>query len=159
MYVAPNNRLSNHLRKKMIRKSVYVEDSTVSGSFYQNIKGMQEKTRMCMFYEAYLPPVFSFSNNHNHGHPNLPFCNNHLSSMPISTNGFLSDFVDTDNDGLSDWEEAAKYGTNWRDPDCDDDGLLDGEEINTYGTDPLNPDTDGDGLLDGWNVTHEAFPL
>jgi hypothetical protein len=35
--------------------------------------------------------------------------------------------------------------------DSDQDGLTDAEEAQ-LGTDPLNPDTDGDGLLDGWEV-------
>ena len=178
MYVAPNNRLSNHFRKKKVEKHVWFDDQTVSGSFYQNIKAMGEKTKTGMFYEEHLN--ICFSNNHTHSiHPN-PFCNNYLSSMPNLGNGFGMQMNLFDNDGLSDWEEAAIYGTDWTNPDCDDDGLLDGEEIHVYGTDPLNPDTDGDGLtdgeevvtygtdptkpdtdgdkiLDGWNVTHEAF--
>ena len=163
MYVAPNNKLSNHFVKKKVEKTVWVDDQTVSDSFYQNMKNMRDKTSIQVFYENYLPPVFSFSNNHSpnydnyHLNPNV-FCNNYSSSIPVANNGFGMNLFNH-GDGLSDWEEAAIHGTNWRDPDSDDDGLLDGEEINTYGTDPLNPDTDGDGLLDGWNVTHEAFPL
>lgn len=36
--------------------------------------------------------------------------------------------------------------------DSDGDGLSDYEEINIYGTDPYNPDTDGDGMNDGDEV-------
>jgi len=43
--------------------------------------------------------------------------------------------VDSDGDGLSDWEEAE------------------------IGTDPYDPDTDGDGLSDGWEVEHGLDPL
>jgi len=43
--------------------------------------------------------------------------------------------VDSDGDGLSDWQEAK------------------------LGTDPYDPDTDGDGLTDGWEVGHNYDPL
>ena len=59
---------------------------------------------------------------------------------------------DTDGDGISDGDEVHKYGTDPLNPDTDGDGLTDWEEIYVYGTDPLNPDTDGDGLTDGEEV-------
>jgi parallel beta-helix repeat protein/predicted outer membrane repeat protein len=62
------------------------------------------------------------------------------------------EFVDTDGDDLSDYEEAAIYGTDPADSDTDDDGLSDGDEANTYGTEPLTADTDEDGLSDGDEV-------
>lgn len=43
--------------------------------------------------------------------------------------------VDSDGDGLSDWQEAE------------------------LGTDPYDPDTDGDGLTDGWELAHNYDPL
>jgi hypothetical protein len=67
-------------------------------------------------------------------------------------------FKDSDNDGLSD-EEEAFYGTDPLNPDTDGDGLFDREEIFIYGTDPLNPDTDGDGFLDGDEVKSGYNPL
>jgi|GEM_PF-3036703 len=54
---------------------------------------------------------------------------------------------DSDQDGLSDEQEAA-LGTDSTDADSDNDGVSDGQEI-ANGTDPLNPDTDGDGTIDG----------
>jgi hypothetical protein len=54
--------------------------------------------------------------------------------------------VDTDNDGLSNAEEA-QLGTDPNNPDTDGDGLGDKEEI-TEGTNPTIPDTDNDGLND-----------
>ena len=66
--------------------------------------------------------------------------------------------VDSDEDGLPDWQEAG-LGTNPYDSDSDDDGLSDGDEVNIYGTDPTNSDTDGDGLSDGWEVEHGKDPL
>lgn len=60
--------------------------------------------------------------------------------------------LDTDDDGLNDWEEMNEYDTDPLSADSDDDGLTDGEEVNEYDTDPNNPDTDGDGLNDGEEV-------
>ncbi len=45
---------------------------------------------------------------------------------------------DSDSDGLSDYLEKAKYGTDPRNADTDGDGYTDGEEV-AAGTDPLNP--------------------
>lgn len=69
--------------------------------------------------------------------------------------------VDSDNDGLTDAEEAI-LGTDPNDPDSDDDGLTDGAEVemdNGSGLpDPLNPDSDGDSLLDGYEVDQGTDP-
>jgi len=48
----------------------------------------------------------------------------------------------------------VKYGI-----DSDNDGLSDYNEINVYGTDPNNPDTDGDFMPDGWEVNNLLDPL
>jgi len=56
--------------------------------------------------------------------------------------------IDTDKDGLTDYDEVRVYFTNPLKPDTDDDGLCDYLEIMKYGTDPLKPDTDGDMLTD-----------
>jgi len=63
------------------------------------------------------------------------------------------DFIDldTDSDGLSDYDEYYFVSTNPYDGDTDKDGLPDGIEFNTYadlGADPLIYDEDADG--DGW---------
>lgn len=47
----------------------------------------------------------------------------------------------------------------YRDQDSDNDGLSDFEEENVYGTDPHNPDTDGDGVNDGDEVKMGRNPL
>ncbi|HYM15478.1 MAG TPA: hypothetical protein VEZ14_07950 [Dehalococcoidia bacterium] len=57
--------------------------------------------------------------------------------------------IDSDGDGLSNYEETAIYHTNPNNPDTDGDGLPDGVEVFSFGTNPLNPDTDGDGYTDG----------
>lgn len=60
--------------------------------------------------------------------------------------------LDTDSDGLNDWEEMNEYNTDPLNADSDEDGLSDGEEVNEYDTDPNNADSDGDGLNDGEEV-------
>ena len=71
---------------------------------------------------------------------------------------------DTDNDGLSDYEEEHTYLSNPNNPDTDGDGLNDGIEVTYWGTDwntdpdgdqlvnLLDPDSDNDGLTDGVEV-------
>jgi len=56
--------------------------------------------------------------------------------------------TDTDDDGLTDYEEIIEIHSNPIDPDTDDDGLSDYDEIQ-IGAHRLKPDTDGDGVLDG----------
>ncbi len=57
--------------------------------------------------------------------------------------------ADSDNDGLTDYEEIMIYHTDPLNNDTDGDGALDGIEVDWLHTDPFNPDTDGDGLPDG----------
>ena len=65
---------------------------------------------------------------------------------------------DTDDDGLSDAEEALGCRTDPLVADSDGDLLLDPEEIST-GTDPMAADSDGDGMPDGWEVLNGLDPL
>ncbi len=65
--------------------------------------------------------------------------------------------MDIDGDGLTDEEEDV-HGTHILKVDSDEDGLNDFEEIRVYKTDPLNPDTDGDGYLDGDEVFNNYDP-
>lgn len=58
---------------------------------------------------------------------------------------------DFDGDGLSDYQEKL-YGTNPRKADSDNDGLTDFEEIKIFETNPNSSDTDKDGLGDGAEV-------
>jgi outer membrane protein OmpA-like peptidoglycan-associated protein len=68
--------------------------------------------------------------------------------------------LDTDEDGVNDYDELNVHETNPLSADTDGDGLTDGEEINEYETDPLNADTDGDGLSDGDEVnSYNTDPL
>lgn len=79
---------------------------------------------------------------------------------------------DTDNDGLSDYDEVAIMGTNPLlfdtdgngvgdgDEDFDSDGLRNAEELSpTLNTNPFTPDTDEDGLDDGEEVRIGTNPL
>jgi len=71
---------------------------------------------------------------------------------------------DSDNDGLSDYEEVHTYLSNPNNPDTDGDGLDDGNEVTYWGADwdadpdgdqlvnLLDPDSDNDGLNDGVEV-------
>ena len=63
---------------------------------------------------------------------------------------------DSDGDGLSDWDEVFRHGTDPHRADTDGDGLSDGAET-LAGTDPLDADENGDGIPDGaapaaWNA-------
>ncbi len=65
--------------------------------------------------------------------------------------------VDSDGDSLTDLEEQA-LGTNINLIDSDFDGLSDYEEVRIYQTNPLNPDTDSDGFNDGDEVKNGYNP-
>ena len=67
-------------------------------------------------------------------------------------NGTYPTISDTDNDGLTDYQEIYGYPTCPFRADTDGDMLLDGQEVYTYGTSPTNPDHDGDGLRDGAEI-------
>jgi hypothetical protein len=67
--------------------------------------------------------------------------------------------VDTDKDGLNDWEEINSYRTNPDRADTDGDGLSDGAEVKTHRTDPNKADSDGDGVSDGIEVSKGSNPL
>ncbi|MBQ6246248.1 MAG: hypothetical protein IJK04_05245, partial [Kiritimatiellae bacterium] len=78
-----------------------------------------------------------------------------LSTLKIAYIGDLGDGRgDTDDDGLTDWQEIKVYHTDPHLADTDCDGIGDGDEVQN-GTNPLNPDTDGDGIPDG--ATPEAW--
>ncbi|MBP7194656.1 MAG: OmpA family protein, partial [Candidatus Cloacimonetes bacterium] len=67
---------------------------------------------------------------------------------------------DSDQDGLSDYDEANVYMTDPLKADTDGDGLNDGDEIKTHKTDPLRADSDNDGLADGAELlVHKTDPL
>lgn len=55
---------------------------------------------------------------------------------------------DSDGDGLSDWDEIFRHGTDPHRSDTDLDGLSDGAEI-LAGADPRDADENGDGIPDG----------
>ena len=66
---------------------------------------------------------------------------------------------DTDGDGLSDWDEVFRHGTDPHLADTDGDGLSDSAEV-LAGANPLNADENGDGIPDGTDpVAWAADPL
>ncbi|MBP3255280.1 MAG: hypothetical protein J6M60_02170 [Clostridia bacterium] len=77
---------------------------------------------------------------------------------------------DSDNDGLTDYEEIYMTVTDPANPktngeildskyDTDGDRVINSEEISRYNTDPAKPDTDGDGLDDGYEIQYNSDPL
>lgn len=62
--------------------------------------------------------------------------------------------LDSDGDGLTDEDEAAR-GTNPMSNDSDGDGVFDGYE-GSVGLNPLSPDSDGDGVSDYDELANEA---
>jgi hypothetical protein len=67
--------------------------------------------------------------------------------------------LDSDGDGLSDYEEVFVYHTDPANWDTDGEGLSDGAEVNVHHTNPLAADTDGDWLNDWFEVTYGLNPL
>jgi len=66
--------------------------------------------------------------------------------------------LDSDSDGLSDFDEINVHGTNPFDADSDDDLLPDGAEVNIYQTNPLSSDTDSDLMPDFYEVNYNFDP-
>lgn len=71
-----------------------------------------------------------------------------LSNQEEQALGTLTNSKDTDNDGLSDFDEVKKYGTNPTNNDTDGDTLHDGEEVADPCLNPNKDDTDLDGVQD-----------
>lgn len=71
--------------------------------------------------------------------------------------------TDSDGDGIEDGEEVILgmdgFITDPASIDTDDDGLNDTEEIILYFTDPSDNDTDDDLITDGWEITYDLDPL
>ena len=85
--------------------------------------------------------------------------NDGLTNQEEAILGTDSNNKDTDGDGLSDYDEVKIYNTNPLKVDTDGDGLSDYEEVKIYHTDPLKADTDGDGHNDGEEVRNGYNPL
>ena len=85
-----------------------------------------------------------------------PGTNAPTTAPPMATTTVAQAPVDSDDDGLTDVEEA-NLGTNPNDQDSDDDGLNDGREYFDIGTDPADPDSDGDGRSDGGEMFGTDF--
>lgn len=66
----------------------------------------------------------------------------------------LASRPDFDGDGVYDFYETTKYGTNPQQVDTDSDGLSDGDELFKYSTNPLTADSDGNGIGDYEQILH-----
>jgi len=66
-------------------------------------------------------------------------------TLPYNTSPSL---VDTDFDGLNDYEEVIDYNTDPTNVDTDNDTISDYDEVMVYNTSAISNDTDGDGLYD-----------
>ncbi|MHA1185811.1 MAG: ABC transporter substrate-binding protein, partial [Candidatus Heimdallarchaeota archaeon] len=72
--------------------------------------------------------------------------------------GYFVD-VDSDGDGIMNYDEMIIYGTDTFKVDSDDDGISDYDEIFTTLTDPTNPDHDGDTMYDGFELANGLDPF
>ncbi|MBI5003039.1 SdiA-regulated domain-containing protein [Candidatus Woesearchaeota archaeon] len=77
----------------------------------------------------------------------------------VITYGTSGTTADTDGDGLSDYQEIITYGTDARDTDSDNDSLTDYQEVVTYGTNPLNADSDSGSVDDATEIARGTNPL
>jgi len=75
-------------------------------------------------------------------------------SLKEKENNSLPQNVDSDNDGLFDWQEVF-YGTDPKNPDTDQDGTLDGEEIKEK-RNPLKKGNDGL-MVQSFNTSQASF--
>lgn len=78
-------------------------------------------------------------------------------SIQFSETASTPPVIDSDQDGLTDFEES-ELGTDPFNKDSDADGLFDREEVQKYKTDPLDADSDGDGYNDGSEVQNGYNP-
>ncbi len=67
--------------------------------------------------------------------------------------------IDSDSDGLSDYDEIYIYKTDPNLFDTDNDMINDYDEVMIFGTDPLLPDSDNDTYLDGKEIMSGYNPL
>lgn len=66
--------------------------------------------------------------------------------------------TDLDKDGVADWAEIEKFGTDPKLIDTDGDGIKDGQEIFKYKTNPLLVDSDADGIDDASEIKAGTDP-
>lgn len=108
------------------------------------------------------PPIVELPSNENIIEESIPPVENDDTSDIIvddSNDLEILKSIDTDKDGLSDYDEVYVYFTDHFNSDTDADGLSDYDELLIIGTDPLNPDTDGDGYFDGQEIMSCYNPL
>ena len=82
------------------------------------------------------------------------FNGNYAAQLPAYYNWIEDVVLDSDGDGISDYNEENDYLTNINSADSDNDGISDGDEVYVYATDPNNSDSDADGLPDGFEISY-----
>lgn len=95
-----------------------------------------------------------FSGGQNQEQPTAPAPEQPTQPAPVQPD---TQVLDTDRDQLTDDEERA-LGTNVAAADSDNDGLSDYQEVRIYFSNPLNADTDGDSYSDGAEVQNGYSP-
>ena len=75
-----------------------------------------------------------------------------------SESDYSEELVDSDGDGVSDWDETHIYDTDRYNPDTDDDGMNDGDEVDFW-QDRWDNDYDNDGLVNllDWDADNDGF--
>ena len=85
-------------------------------------------------------------------------------SESISINNISEDtsekdsLQDSDEDGISNYDEVYVYFTDPASADSDGDGLSDHDEIHKYKTSPIKTDSDDDGASDKWEIDNNFAP-
>ncbi len=77
----------------------------------------------------------------------------------INITAIDAQFLDSDNDTITDYDEVYVHGSSPNTPDTDGDGYGDWSEVFVYGTDPALADTDGDGATDPEEVNGGTDPF
>ncbi|MHA1556539.1 MAG: FG-GAP-like repeat-containing protein [Candidatus Heimdallarchaeota archaeon] len=81
----------------------------------------------------------------------VDFDGDHIDDLSEAFYGIDPELIDSDTDGLIDWQEIYSLSTDPANSDSDSDGINDGDEL-VIGTDPLDGDSDDDSILDGEEV-------
>lgn len=133
----------------------WIPDKEVSGVEYKVIACDDEEITSCITatndleYEYVLEDNFVNKRVYIEAYYKDEFVGKSNEFIVNNTDGvFVSELVDTDKDGISDYIEEL-IGTDINKSDTDEDGLNDYLEFFILETDPLMKDTDNNGVLDG----------
>lgn len=114
-----------------LEKSQVQKNNAKIINFVSKNKGLIIAAVLPLLFWIGIFSVWFITNNNNQKSNQLIIKKNSTSQNGANINQILSlasNQIDTDKDGLSDWEESL-YGTDLNSPDSDGDGYLDGEEV------------------------------